>query len=58
MSVVGGNPRCKWEKRDSDARPGLGGLGWMAVDRQAFGDGERWSGYGPVSAGGLVVFLS
>ena len=27
MSVVGGNPRCKREKRDSDNLPGLGGLG-------------------------------
>jgi hypothetical protein len=27
MSVVGGNPLCKREKRDSDNLPGLGGLG-------------------------------
>jgi hypothetical protein len=34
MSVVGGNPRCKWEKRDSDTRPGLGVRGR---------DGWRWT---------------
>jgi hypothetical protein len=35
MSVVGGNPRCKWEKRDSDTRPGLGVWGWMDGGGQA-----------------------
>jgi hypothetical protein len=48
--LVGGNPRCKREKRDSDNLPGLGGLLCrdgleLAVDKQAFGDGELWSKY-------------